>query len=118
MPALANWRTRFAQDGLVKFGQVREGRGRKSSIPDAMIETIVTLTKDSHPQGQTHWSTPTVAEVAGVSKSSVQRVWNESRFPPESVTQPHIRRAYPFRAMSSSAANMVRVGTPVPPLGV
>ena len=38
--------------------------------------------------------------------------------PPESVTQPHIRRAYPFRAMSSSAANMVRVGTPVPPLGV
>lgn len=32
---VANWRTRFSEDGLVRFGQVREGRGRKPSIPDA-----------------------------------------------------------------------------------
>lgn len=82
---VANWRTRFAQDGLVKFGQVREGRGRKPSIPDATIQEIVTLTKDSHPQGQTHWSTRTMAEAAGVSKSSVQRVWNELGLKPHRV---------------------------------
>jgi transposase len=75
--SVANWRIRFAEDGLVKFGQVRKGRGRKPSIPDATIEKIVTLTKESRAQGQTHWSTRTMAEAAGVSKSSVQRVWKK-----------------------------------------
>src|SRR6187402_2487749 len=60
---VANWRTRFAGDGLVQFGQVREGRGRKPSIPDATLERIVTLTEEYRPQGETHWSTRTMAGV-------------------------------------------------------
>src|SRR6476661_4595297 len=82
---VANWRTRFTDDGLVKFGQVREGRGRKSSIPDATIEKIVTLTKEYRPEGETHWSTRTMAGVAGVSKSTVQRVWKELGLKPHRV---------------------------------
>jgi transposase len=82
---VANWRTRFTEDGLVKFGQVREGRGRKSSIPDATIEKIVTLTKEYRPEGETHWSTRTMAGVAGVSKSTVQRVWKELGLKPHRV---------------------------------
>ena len=82
---VANWRTRFAEDGLVKFGQVREGRGRKPSIPDATIEKIVTLTKQCRPEGETHWSTRTMAGVAGVSKSTVQRVWAELGLKPHRV---------------------------------
>src|SRR6266568_822709 len=39
------WRGRFAQDGLAKLGKVRDGRGRKSSIPQATIEQIVELTR-------------------------------------------------------------------------
>ena len=30
---VANWRTRFTEDGLVKFGQVREGRGASPRSP-------------------------------------------------------------------------------------
>ena len=82
---VANWRTRFAEDGLVKFGQVREGRGRKPSIPDATVEKIVTLTKQCRPEGETHWSTRTMAGVAGVSKSTVQRVWAELGLKPHRV---------------------------------
>ncbi len=82
---VANWRTRFAEDGLVKFGQVREGRGRKPSIPDATVEKIVTLTKHCRPQGETQWSTRTMAGVAGVSKSTVQRVWTELGLKPHRV---------------------------------
>ena len=63
---VANWRTRFAGDGLVKFGQVREGRGRKPSIPDATLERIVTLTEEYRPQGETHWSTRTMAGLPGL----------------------------------------------------
>jgi transposase len=82
---VANWRTRFAGDGLVKFGQVREGRGRKPSIPDATLERIVTLTEEYRPQGETHWSTRTMAGVAGVSKSTVHRVWKELALKPHPV---------------------------------
>ena len=82
---VANWRTRFTEDGLVKFGQVREGRGRRPSIPDATIEKIVTLTKECRPEGETHWSTRTMAGVAGVSKSTVQRVWKELGLKPHRV---------------------------------
>ena len=78
-------RTRFAEDGLVKFGQVREGRGRKPSIPDATLERIVTLTEEYRPQGETHWSTRTMAGVAGVSKSTVHRVWQELGLKPHQV---------------------------------
>src|ERR1700741_5035036 len=82
---VANWRTRFAGDGLVKFGQVREGRGRKPSIPDATLERIVTLTEEVRPQGETHWSTRTMAGVAGVSKTPVHRVWQELGLKPHQV---------------------------------
>src|SRR3979490_626587 len=35
--SVANWRARFAEDGLAKLGQVRKGRGRKPSIPQEKI---------------------------------------------------------------------------------
>ena len=82
---VANWRTRFAEDGLVKFGQVRDGRGRTASIPYATVEKIVTLTKGWRPEGETHWSTRTMAGAAGVSKSSVHRVWKELGLKPHRV---------------------------------
>src|ERR1700736_2517258 len=35
------WRDRFGEEGLAKFGQVREGRGRKPSIPAEKVDEIV-----------------------------------------------------------------------------
>jgi transposase len=69
------WRTRFAQEGLAKLGKVREGRGRKSNIPQDKVEEIVELTRNSTPAGQTHWSCRTMAARVGVSPATVQRVW-------------------------------------------
>src|SRR5664279_2607420 len=69
------WRVRFAQDGLAKLGKVREGRGRKSTIPQDKIDEIVELTQHSKPDGQTHWSCRTMAKKVGVSPATVQRVW-------------------------------------------
>lgn len=70
------WRERFAAEGLAKFAQVRSGRGRKPSIPQAKIDEIVDLTLHATPQGQTHWSCRTMAERTGVSSSQVQRIWS------------------------------------------
>jgi transposase len=83
--SVVSWRERFAGDGLVKFGQVREGRGRKPQIPQAKIDEIVRLTQYSKPEGQTHWSCRTMAKAAGVSAATVQRVWSSRGLKPHLV---------------------------------
>jgi hypothetical protein len=47
--SVANWRARFAEDGLARLGQVRKGRGRKPSIPQAKIDEILDLTQNYRP---------------------------------------------------------------------
>ena len=69
------WRGRFAEEGLAKLGKVRSGRGRKPVIPQSKIDEIVDLTRNSKPEGQTHWSVRTMAVKVGVSPAQVQRIW-------------------------------------------
>lgn len=83
--SVANWRARFAEDGMARLGQVRKGRGRKPSIPQETIEEILDLTQNYRPQGQTHWSCRTMAEAVGVSKDTVQRVWSARGLKPHRV---------------------------------
>src|ERR1700704_4694609 len=45
------WRKTFLDEGMVKFGQVHSGRGRKATIPDEKIDEIVRLTQQSTPEG-------------------------------------------------------------------
>ena len=70
------WRARFTDQGMSKLGQVRQGRGRKPSIPQAKIDQIVELTKNAMPDGETHWSCRSMAKEVGVSPATVQRVWS------------------------------------------
>jgi transposase len=83
--SVKSWRDRFAEDGLVKLGQVRKGRGRKTSIPQSTIEEIIDLTQNYRPKGETHWSCRTMAAAAGVSKSTVQLVWHARGLKPHRV---------------------------------
>jgi hypothetical protein len=80
--SVANWRARFAEDGLARL---RQGRGRKPSIPQEKIEEILDLTQNYRPQGQTHWSCRAMAEAVGVSKDTVQRVWSARGLKPHRV---------------------------------
>ncbi|MFD7007426.1 IS630 family transposase, partial [Rhodococcus jostii] len=83
--SVANWRVRFAEDGMARLGEVRKGRGRKPSIPQEKIEEIVDLTQNYRPKGETHWSCRTMAEYVGVSKDTVQRVWSARGLKPHRV---------------------------------
>src|SRR6187397_1331044 len=83
--SVSGWRTRFAEEGLVKFAQVREGRGRKKTIPQEKIDEIVELTLNYRPEGETHWSCRTMAAATGVSKSTVQQVWSARGLKPHRV---------------------------------
>lgn len=79
------WRTRFAEEGLAKFAQVREGRGRKPSIPAETVDEIVRVTLHETPPGATHWSTRTMAARVGVSRDTVHRVWRARGLQPHRV---------------------------------
>lgn len=79
------WRRRFAQEGLAKLGRVRAGRGRKPTIPQWKIDEIVDLTRNSKPEGHTHWSVRTMAAVSGVSPAQVQRIWAARGLKPHRV---------------------------------
>ena len=83
--SVSGWRVRFAEEGLVKFAQVRQGRGRKKSIPQETIDEIVDLTLNYRPQGETQWSCRTMAAATGVSKSTVQQVWSARGLKPHRV---------------------------------
>ena len=79
------WRSRFAEEGLARFAEVREGRGRKPSIPAETVEEIVRVTVQETPPGATHWSTRTMAARVGVSRDTVHRVWRARGLQPHRV---------------------------------
>jgi transposase len=83
--SVKGWRDRFSEEGLAKLGQVRKGRGRKPSIPQAKIDEILDLTQNYRPKGETHWSCRTMAAAVGVSKSTVQLVWHARGLKPHRV---------------------------------
>jgi transposase len=84
-PAVLAWRKQFEADGLAKFGEVAKGRGRKPSIPPQKLAEIVELTLHHKPEGETHWSTRSLAERVGVSKDTVRRLWSELGLKPHRV---------------------------------
>ena len=72
---VAQWRRRFVERGIEGlYDEARSGRPR--SIEDERIAELINKTLQSKPQGSTHWSCRTMAEETGISKSTVQRVWN------------------------------------------
>lgn len=75
-PTVLAWRREFVERGVAGLGKVAPGRGRKTSIPQAVIEKIVELTLHERPQGATHWSCRSMAAAVGVSPATVQRVWD------------------------------------------
>ncbi len=71
---VGKWRSRFLQrrlDGLLD--EPRPGTPRK--VGDEEVERVLTLTLESIPRDATHWSTRSLAAKAGLSRSTVSRIW-------------------------------------------
>ena len=83
--SVATWRARFIEEGWARLGVVRQGRGRKPSIPPEKVEAIVHATLHEKPPGQTHWSCRTMAKAQGVSHDTVQRIWSARGLKPHRV---------------------------------
>ena len=84
---VGKWRIRFFEQGIEGlYDELRTGRPR--SIPDEEVATLIKRTLETKPEGATHWSCRTMAEATGISKSTVQRVWNAFGL------QPHRQRHF------------------------
>jgi transposase len=71
---VGRWRSRFIQSGVDGLlDEPRPGAPRK--ISDSAVENVVTLTLESRPKDATHWSTRSLAKRAGISRTSVARIW-------------------------------------------
>jgi len=69
------WRKRFRAQGLVGlYDEPRPGGPR--SIPDEQVAQLIRTTLQTKPQDGTHWTCRSLARHAGLSKSTVHRVWN------------------------------------------
>jgi len=80
---VGKWRNRFIEGGVdALYDEPRPGAPR--TVTDEDVEAIVVETLESKPKGRTHWSTRKMAQKAGVSHSTVGRIWRTFGL------QPHI----------------------------
>jgi len=71
---VGRWRMRFLTDRL--DGLLDEPRpGAPRTVTDAQIEAVLTRTLESRPADATHWSTRSMAKAAGLSRSTINRIW-------------------------------------------
>jgi putative transposase len=85
--SVGKWRSRFIAGGLNGlYDELRPGRPRQ--IEEERIADLITKTLHGTPRGHTQWSCRTMSESVGLSKSTVQRVWNAFG------VQPHRQRKF------------------------
>jgi transposase len=78
----ALWRNRFRTEGPDCLWEVAQGRGRKARLTPEDIERIVDATLQTKPAGATHWSCRTMAKAQGVSKATINRIWQSHHLQP------------------------------------
>src|ERR1700681_1431941 len=69
-----HWHRRFVQQGIGGLEDAPRS-GRPPVIAPDKIEQIVPKTTQETPLDSTHWSTRSLAQVMGISASSVSRIW-------------------------------------------
>jgi transposase len=78
----ALWRRRVREQGIGCVWESEPGRGRKPRYGAATVKQWIDATLQTLPQGATHWSTRTLAQAQGVSKSTIHRVWQDHQIKP------------------------------------
>jgi len=76
------WRKRFSEQRLDALWEVATGRGRKPTYDIDKIAAIVDATLQTKPEGMTHWSCRTMAKDQGVSKSTINAIWQAHNLKP------------------------------------
>ena len=83
MPTMPMWSNRFERFGLDGLKD-KTGRGRKPSIPATKIKRVITEATRP-PAGCNRWSVRSMGRHAGMSHSTVQRIWAKNQLKPHLI---------------------------------
>ena len=81
----ARWRSRFLRDGIAGLEHDAPRPGRTPSLSPDLVRRVIAKTTQERPSHATHWSTRTMAAVAGISEASVRRIWHSHGLKPHRV---------------------------------
>lgn len=87
-PTVIFWRNRFQQSGT---DSLLKDAPRGKPIPPLSkktVEDIITKTLHAKPKNATQWSCRTLAKECGVSKASIQRIWDANNL------KPHLEKTF------------------------
>ena len=82
---VARWRQRFAELGPAGLEKDAPRGGRPATQRARVARKIVKATLETTPPNATHWTTRTLAQHLGVSRSMVHRVWQANQLKPHLV---------------------------------
>src|SRR5207245_10871855 len=85
---VALWRERVQAKGIGSVWEIQAGRGRKPKYELEKRDALIRATLETKPKGMTHWSCRTMAKAQGVSKSTVNRLWQLHNL------KPHLSRTF------------------------
>jgi transposase len=72
---VGKWRRRFIEHGLDGLSDdPRPGAPRTAT--DDQVEAVVVKTLEEKPKDATHWSTRSMAKEMGMSRTTINRIWN------------------------------------------
>src|SRR4051794_41170363 len=80
-PTIARWKGRFEKDGMAGL-EPRHNGSEPRTVTPAVQARVLRKTTRKPEDGSTHWSCRKMAAVAGVGKSTVQRIWARARVQP------------------------------------
>src|SRR2546427_4123555 len=81
------WQERFRGEGAAGLWRDKTRRSRIPPLSPEAAKRVVALTLAGPPQVASHWTGSAMAEAAGISVSSVQRIWRAHGLQPHRVRQ-------------------------------
>ena len=84
--SISRWKQRFAANGVAGLTDAPRS-GRPARLDQEIVGRILALTNETPPPPLTHWSVRRMAGCAGVSPSTVQRVWARAGIQPNRLTR-------------------------------
>lgn len=85
---VARWRRRFLLHGTPGLLKDAPRPGRPPSIPDSKVALIIRSKADRGSPRAPGWSTRRLATATGVSKSTIQRIWQAQGIDPRRAAEP------------------------------
>ena len=79
------WQERFRDDGAAGLWRDKTRRSRIPPLSPAVAERVVAMTLAGPPPAASHWTGAAMAKAAGISVSSVQRIWRAHGLRPHLV---------------------------------